>query len=85
MDDAALNAIPLGNAINYKPGVRMVKLVSDAKVYVVAQGGILRWVTTEAIAAQLYGPDWNMKIDDIPEEFFAAYLIGPPITEAELP
>lgn len=71
-----LATIPLGANVTYKPGVKMVKFTTLAKVYVVEKGGILRWVTSEALAAELYGADWNMKIDDINDAFYANYTFG---------
>jgi len=81
--DAVMAEIKIGGNINYKPGVRMVKIQSDPKVYAVARGGLLRWVPSEAAAARLYGSDWNRKIDDVSDAFFFSYRIGPPIAESE--
>lgn len=71
-----LAAIPLGQNVRYRPGVRMVKFTTDPKVYAVAGGGVLRWITTEEIARALYGDDWNAKIDDIPDTFYTDYAFG---------
>jgi hypothetical protein len=71
-----LATIPLGKNVTYKPGVRMVKFTTLAKVYVVAEGGILRWVTNESIATLLYGITWNKNIDDISDAFYGNYTIG---------
>ncbi len=79
-----LAKIPLGGNVTYKPGVRMVKIQSDPKTYAVARGGVLRWVTTEAVARALYGDNWNQFIDDINVAFFLNYVIGDPITEADV-
>ncbi len=84
LTDAELAAIPLGGNATYKPGVRMVKIQTDPKVYAIARGGLLRWVQTEAVARALYGDDWNQKIDDVSDAFFVNYTIGDPITEADL-
>jgi len=81
--DAVLAQIRLGGNINYKPGVKMVKIQTDPKVYAVARGGLLRWVSTEAVALKLYGADWNKKIDDVPDSFFFSYKMGPPVTDAD--
>lgn len=77
-----LAAIPIGGAVTYRPGSRMVKLTTDPKTYAVDKGGVLRWVQTEAAATQLYGSNWNTKIDDLPDAFFATYKIGAPIASA---
>jgi hypothetical protein len=84
MSDAALAQIPLGNNVTYRPGVTMVKIQTDPKVYTVSRGGVIRWVQDEQIAAKLYGPDWNQHIDDINDAFFVDYLVGPPITPQDV-
>ena len=76
----AMAAVPFGGMVNYRPGVRLVKIQTDPKVYAVAHGGTLRWVTSEAIAAGLYGANWAKMVDDVPDAFFANYRLGEPIT-----
>jgi len=83
LTDAQLAAIPLGGNATYKPGVRMVKIQTDPKVYAIARGGLLRWVQSEAVARALYGTNWNRQIDDVSDAFFVNYTIGDPITEAD--
>lgn len=77
--DTELAAMPLGGSVTYRPGIRMIKIQSDPKVYAVDKGGTLRWVTTEAIAADLYGQSWNTAVDDVSDAFFANYRTGTPI------
>jgi hypothetical protein len=81
ISDEALALIPIGGNITYRPGSRMIKIQSDPKVYVVARGGILRWVASEAVAVRLFGTAWNTMIDDVSDSFFVNYRIGDPITE----
>jgi hypothetical protein len=71
-----LGQYALGMNVTYRPGARMVKFTTDPKVYVVARGGELRWVKTEALATAYYGADWNKKIDDIPDAFYSNYAFG---------
>ncbi len=78
--DQELAAITMGGNVTYKPGVKLVKIVSDPKVYAVAAGGTLKHVTTESLAATLYGTDWNTKVDDISDGFFNNYQMGSAIT-----
>jgi len=81
--DAELAAISLGsNNVTYRPGVKMVKITTDPKVYAVAKNGSLRWVKTEALASALYGSAWNTMIEDVPDAFFANYTIGAEIAVA---
>jgi Listeria-Bacteroides repeat domain (List_Bact_rpt). len=81
ISDETLALIPLGGNVTYRPGSRMVKIQSDRKVYAVARGGTLRWIMTEAIAARLYGANWNKMIDDVSDAFFVNYVLGAPITQ----
>ncbi|MDO8462963.1 MAG: hypothetical protein Q7S96_01670 [bacterium] len=82
IDDATLGSIPLGGNVTYKPGVKMVKITTDPKVYAVDAGGTLRWIETEAAAIALYDTDWNTKIDDVPDPFFVNYKVGASIASA---
>jgi len=75
-----LAAIQLGGTVTYRPGVKLVKLVSDPKVYAVARGGVLRHVASEDVAIGLYGSGWAKQVEDVPDAFFAAYTYGEPIT-----
>ncbi|MDD2786131.1 MAG: hypothetical protein PHS79_04565 [Patescibacteria group bacterium] len=78
--DAELAAIPLGGNVTYKPGVKLVKITTDPSVYAVAAGGVLRHIASESLAVSLYGPDWNTKVDDVPDAFFTNYNVGSEIT-----
>ena len=82
ISDTDLAAITIGGNVTYKPGVKMIKIQSDPKVYAVAHGGVLRWVSTEAAAVALYGANWNTKIDDISDAFFTNYTVGTQISSA---
>lgn len=79
----ALSDFPLGANVLYRAGVRMVKFTTDPKVYAVARGGVLRWIKTEELARAYYGNDWNKKIDDIPDSFYANYTVGAEINREE--
>ncbi len=80
--DDELASYPLGGNVTYKPGVKMVKITTDPRVYAVAKGGTLRWIQGESLAASLYGSDWTKKIDDIPDAFFINYSVGAAIAYA---
>ena len=81
--DNVLSTIPIGGNVTYRPGVKMVKITTDPKVYAVDRGGILRWVATEQLAKTLYNINWANQIDDIPDAFFINYRIGTAINTAE--
>lgn len=72
----------IGGNVTYRPGVRMVKITSDPKVYAVGKNGVLRWVQSESVASALYGSTWNQSIDDLVDSFFFSYVIGDDVTMA---
>jgi hypothetical protein len=80
--DAELAALPLGGNVTYRPGVKLVKINTDPRTYAVAAGGTLRWIQTESVARDLYGADWNTKVDDIADTYFVNYKLGLPIANA---
>ena len=75
-------SIPLGGNVTYRPGVKMVKIQTDPKVYVVGKGGTLGWVQSPEVAAAIYGTGWAKKIDDLPDAFFVNYKLGDTISSA---
>lgn len=75
-----LSSLPLGGNVLYRPGVILVKITTDPKVYAVSRNGYLRWITNEAIARALYGDNWSSLIDDVADSFFTNYEIGDSIT-----
>lgn len=78
--DTQLAQIALGGNVTYRPGVRMVKIQTDPRIYVVSKGGVLRYVTTPEISQSMYGSKWSTYVDDLPEAFFVNYTVGEPIT-----
>lgn len=80
--DAELATLQIGGNVTYRPGVRLVKVTTDPKVYAVDARGTLRHVTTETIAIALYGSNWNKMVDDVPDAFFTNYTIGTPIVSS---
>lgn len=82
ISDAQLASTPIGGNVTYRPGVRMVKLTTDPKVYAVDRGGVLKHVITPTIAESMYGVHWGQQVDDLPDELFANYVVGEPITAA---
>ncbi len=77
---ADMAKIRLAGNIRYRPGTRLIKIPSIPKVYAVEPGGMLRWIETEQVAKELYGPDWARRVDDVPETFFTEYTEGAPLT-----
>ena len=77
-----LASMSLGKNVTYRPGTKMVKFSSLNAVYVVAKGGLLRWVKTEAAASALYGANWNKNVDDISDAFYTNYAFGTDVNVA---
>lgn len=71
-----LAQIRLGGNVTYRPGITMVKITTDPKVYAIDRGGVLRWVTSEEKAEELYGAYWNKEVQDIADVFLIDYIVG---------
>ena len=74
-----ISNVALAGNVQYKPGALLLKIQTDPKVYAVSSNGVIRWVKTENIAKQLYSDKWNLLVDDVPDAFFANYVVGTPI------
>ncbi|MFZ5365085.1 MAG: hypothetical protein ACOZBH_02720 [Patescibacteria group bacterium] len=81
--DSLLATIRLDGNVTYRPGVRMVKIISIPNVYAVDSHGVLRWIETEEVAQALYGNDWAKLVDDMPDSYFFNYNLGDPITSKD--
>lgn len=77
--DTALANIALGGNVTYRPGVKMIKIISDPKVYAVSANATLRWITSEALARAYYGDRWQQEVHDVSDAFFVNYTTGNPI------
>ncbi|MDO8598672.1 MAG: hypothetical protein Q7S02_01030, partial [bacterium] len=82
VSDATLASIAIGGNATYRPGVKMVKITTDPKVYAVDRGGSLRHVATEAVALALYGASWAGMVEDVPDAFFVNYTLGSAVNAA---
>lgn len=79
ISSSVLASIPLGKNVTYRPALKMVKFLTDPKVYAISQDGKLRHVTSESLATALYGSTWNKQIDDISDAFYTDYVFGTPL------
>lgn len=71
-----IQSFSTGGNVRYRPGILLVKIQTDPKIYAVGKNGVLRWIKTEKLAQELYGENWQTLIDDVPEIFFVDYIIG---------
>lgn len=85
ISQSELESYSIGGNVTYRPGTRLVKITTDPKTYAVEPGGVLRWITSESIAKSLYGDEWYLKIDDVPDPFWVNYTTGSDITDATYP
>jgi hypothetical protein len=81
VSDEEISKHPLAGLVPYKAAKRLVKLQTDPRVYAVDEGGVLRWVRTEAAARALYGENWNALVDDLSDAFFPNYTMGDDIED----
>jgi len=82
MTDQELSQIRIGANVTYRPGVRLLKPTTSSMVYAVDTEKRLRWIVNESVAESLYGPNWQLFIDDLPDAFFRDYTVGEPINTA---
>ncbi|MCX6745013.1 MAG: right-handed parallel beta-helix repeat-containing protein [Candidatus Parcubacteria bacterium] len=73
-----ISEISMGKNITVRPGTALVKIQSQAQVYLVEPGAKLRSLGSESLAAQLFGIDWSRLVIDIPDTFFTDYQMGEP-------
>ncbi|MDD4900649.1 MAG: bacterial Ig-like domain-containing protein [Patescibacteria group bacterium] len=71
-----LASYPLGANITIRPGTKLVKITTDPKVWAVAPNGELKWISSEATAATLYGADWAKRVIDMPDSFIGDYRVN---------
>lgn len=80
-----LARFPIGDRLVYRPGTSLVKMPSDPSVYVVESDGILREIPREEVAEDLFGDDWEARVDDVSEAFWSSFTVGEPLEVGEIP
>lgn len=73
-----LESYPLGGNVWYRPGTRLIRIQSDARIFAVAHGGVLRAIN-EGNAEALFGKDWKTLLDTLQDHYFTNYNPGEPI------
>lgn len=74
---------PLGGGVNYRPGTRLVKTEYSSNIYAIGPGNTRYKITDSAIAAKLYGPQWESFVRVLPEVFMLNLKSGDPIITAQ--
>lgn len=85
IDAVTMASYGLGKNVTMRPGTSLVKITTDPKTYAVEPGGILRWVTTEELAVNLYGDNWNQRVVDVADTFWLNYSLGDDVEAAVHP
>ncbi len=67
-----LDLYPDGGVINYRPGIKLVKTQDSNKVYAVEPNGVLRHITSAAMARSLYGDNWHTLVQDVIQGYFVS-------------
>lgn len=81
ISDQALAAVVLGAPVGFRPGT-LIKTPSVPEVYVVDLNQTLRHVTSEPVAAEIFGTNWNKKIHDLSEALLFTYQFGESVITA---
>ncbi len=79
LTDIDLSAYPLGAPVAPKPGTVLVKIQSTANTYAVTgtpEASVLRLITSEELAASLYGSNWADYVIDLPPTMWPHLTIG---------
>lgn len=86
LSDSDISSIPLsGINIVHRPGAYLIKIQSVPSVYAGEPGGVIRAISSEAVAAALWGSDWGTRIRDIDDTVFGNYTLGADITSNTYP
>ena len=80
LSDEQLSLHALGDPRLPKPGTVLVKVPSSERVYAIGASGELHWLTSQSVAASLYGNHWSDYVIDIPETGWPAFTMGSDIT-----
>ncbi|MBU1034298.1 RelA/SpoT domain-containing protein [Patescibacteria group bacterium] len=82
--DEDLVKIRIGGNVTYRPGTRLVKIVTDPKIYAIGHHGIVRWLADDLVTSKLFGTDWKEAlVDNIADAFFVNYSVGYRIDKVE--
>ena len=77
-----LDMYPDGGAVTYRAGTKLVTHSNTSRIYAIGNGGMIHWVTSEAVAVALYGADWYKNVMDvIPGYFSSSYTLGADLTD----
>ncbi len=76
VDALTMSTFLIGDSVTIKPATYLVKIQTMPKVYAVAPGHTLRWITSEEVAIEIYGSSWANEVIDISDAFWPDYVEG---------
>jgi hypothetical protein len=76
IDDDFLSDFAIGKPMLPKAGVVLVKIQSVNSVYAMDGDGVLRWITSESVAKELYGNNWSDYVIDVPVTAWGSFTFG---------
>lgn len=85
VSDEKLAAIPMGRPMLVRPGTWLVKAPYSPVVYTIEPGGLLRPISSETRARQLFGGDWALTVIDLDDAFLSHYEFGEVLEPGEFP
>lgn len=71
----------MAGALPIREGSKLVKFGTDPYVYAVGPAGALYWITSPALALQLYGADWNRRVTTLFSSYYPNYRVAAAIVE----
>ena len=80
VSEAQLDVLPLGGNVVYRSGSRLLRMGHDTKIHAIANRGIIRWVSSDAVATAIYGVNWRDRVETVSEEYVPNYVIGSSIS-----
>jgi hypothetical protein len=80
--DIYLDGYTDGGNLKFAPGTR-IKGVGSSRVYVVGNDFALHWITSETVADEIYGSDWNEGIIEVNDTDLWQYATGSNVAEGD--
>lgn len=80
--DEDLTNYPIGAPMMAKAGSVLIKVQSVNNVYALEEGNVLRWITSETLATELYGSHWADYVIDVPATAWSQFTIGDDVQSA---
>jgi len=80
--DIYLEGYEDGGELKFAPGTR-VKGIGSSRVYVVGNDTKLHWITSETVADEIYGSDWNQDIIEVNDTYLWQYATGSNVAEGD--